>query len=1026
MAISTVLAAFLGGLSLGGWWAGRRAERSSRPLTTYAKLEFAVALGALAVPFAIRAAEPLYRAAYPALVNSFWALTAVRFVVSSALLLLPTFLMGATLPYLVRAASRSGSGASVASLYAVNTFGAAAGVLASSFVLLPRFGLRATLFGGVALTFVVAVAALALGRREVEAGDSRDEPTSGGAKGYRREAMPGREEAARGLGLSNSGIAWIAAALGFSALASEVLWTRTLTLALGTTTHAFAIVLATILFGIAAGSLAASRLLGRRAAPSVGSTPPPLHPASTEAKDSARHAAPDRSPVPNDAPQLLARRVIPLAPALVGLASLAVLPLFDRLPDLYVTLSAQGPGTFAASLAVKFLLAALPLLLPTFLSGFAFPLAVAATTHTPSEGAGRIYAANTWGSICGSIAASAALAAGFGLQRGLLAAALLLVITSLLASRGRARLAAAAFTILALLAAVIMPDWNRSALTRGGFAVGVELRRSGRTSLGRDLSEIVFLEEGLTSTISVRRSGDELTMQMNGVTEASNTGDLATQILLGFIPTALHPAPRDALVIGLGSGITAAAVARFPTITQIDCVEISEAVVHGASFFDAANEGVLHDPRMHLRLGDGRNHLALSGKKYDVIVSEPSNVWNSGIGDLMTAEFFGLARSALRPGGILCSWIQGYAISPEILRSLLAAAGTHFPNVTLWMGSWGDFMIVAGDESLTFDAEHLRAHGAHPKLLELLDRADVADLSSFLSLNLLAGSSTNTFVGAATANTDDNMLLELVAPKLLHEDTMPGLFEALHRVAGGTETLLRNAPPDLGAALPQLRQARALESRARLAIREGRGPEGIDFFETAWRLHPTARSIAEGLASAYVSRGRALARNQDFPGATSSYLRAAEVDPRTATPFAELARLYVSAGDLETAGRALEEARHRDPDDADALAVQAEFLLLSGDFSAAGEAARRTLARLPDHPEATITLARAFDRLGETSRADSVLAEALRRHPDSPELVAARRKLRTRVAPAAPGAAPSNSTTEADSSMSRSGIKGDR
>ena len=150
-------------------------------------------------------------------------------------------------------------------------------------------------------------------------------------------------------------------------------------------------------------------------------------------------------------------------------------------------------------------------------------------------------------------------------------------------------------------------------------------------------------------------------------------GDLATQVTVGGFGGILHEDPRDILVIGLGSGITTAAAIRHPGVERVDCVEISEAVVHAAELFEQANHGVLDDPRFQMIVGDGRNHLRLSGREYDVIVSQPSNVWNSGISALMSAEFFRLARAQLRPGGILCSWIQGYSLTPEALRSVLAA-----------------------------------------------------------------------------------------------------------------------------------------------------------------------------------------------------------------------------------------------------------------------------------------------------------------------------------------------------------------
>ncbi len=957
LAVSTVLAAFMGGLALGGLWGGRMAPRLRNPLRAYGLLELGLGLYAGLVPFVLRAIDPLYETVYPGLSGSFWGLSALRFAVSAIILLPPTFLMGATLPVLTAHAERLPLRARqrVAHLYAINTFGAVTGTVGASFVLLPGLGLSRTLVLGVALNLAIAGIALRLARTEegrVGAAEARDEDT----------ARPEREGPAipRALILTTAGV------LGFAALAFEVLWTRALALALGTTTYAFAIVLTVFLLGIAGGSLWAGRLL----------------------RDGRRAPA-----------------VFTAAPALIGFLALFLLPIFDRLPGLFVGLAARGGGTWLEGLLAKFVLAGLPMLPPTFLSGAAFPLAVGIDRQSagPSRSVGDVYASNTLGAIIGSWAAGFVLIPTIGLRTGILfAAALQIFMTCLLllfrrragrpAIRGRPILAASGVALAAVAAIAVLPDWNRSALTRGGFAIAVDLRRFGQTQLAEDRKELVFLEEGITSTITVRRWGDELTMQMNGVTEASNFGDLGTQVLVGGLGGILHANPRDVLVIGLGSGITAAAALRHPGVESVECVEISEAVVHAARLFEEANGGILDDPRCRVIVGDGRNHLGLSGRAYDVIVSQPSNVWNSGIGSLMSSEFFARAADHLKPGGILVSWIQGYSLTPDALRSVMAAVREHLPRCSLWMAGWGDLVIIAGGEDFAFDAARLLEKGKDPVVAEMLRQIDTPDLVTLFTKNVLAGEHFDRYIAGFPPNTDDNLYLEFEAPKLLYRETIAELFESLGEAAGGTEEFLVNAPPGIEAELERARRARILEDRARIAFRENQGERGLRVIERAYRLDPRSRTIADVYALALDGRGQSRARQGDLAGAVEDYLRAAELDPRKGAPFANLSHLHRDAGRLPTALDAIAEALAREPRNPDFIADRATLLVRTRDFEGGLETARQALAVDRRHREAHLAMSEALMSLDRTAEAESVLTAVLRFHPGDEEIERLRRK----------------------------------
>jgi spermidine synthase len=938
LAVSTVVSAFMGGLALGGLVAGRLVRRVRNPLLAYGVAETVLALLAVAVPAQLHALGPLYAALYPGLADSFWALSGVRFAVGVVVLLPPTFLLGATLPLLAAHVAPSPGRRRVAQLYAVNTLGAMSGTALASFVLLPALGLSGTLRLAAGVNVAVGVAAVLLSRGARRAPE--EEPTDAAQSGTLAPAT-----------IPRAALLFAAGVLGFAALALEVLWTRTLSLAMGATVYAFAVVLATFLAGIAGGGALAARLLRR----------------------------------PESAAALFV-----MAPAAVGLLVLAALPVFDRLPALFLKLAARGGGTWVEGLAVNVAVAAVPMVLPTFVSGAALPLAIGIDRAGRGTGrsVGDLYAANTFGAILGSWAAAFVLIRFLGLRGGMVSVALLLAGASvLLLLRRRATLPALGLAVAAAAGALLLPEWDRSSLTRSGFAAVSEAKRLAVDELSPDTSDLVFFEEGVTTTVSVRRSGDELTMQMNGVTEASNTGDYATQVFLGSLPLLLHPAPRDVLIVGLGSGITAGAAGAHPGVRVLECVEISESVVRGAAWFDDSNRGVLRDPRAVVLVGDGRNHLALSGRTFDAVISHPSNVWVSGASSLLTSEFFAACRRGLSPGGLFASWLQGYSLSPEALRGVLAAARRHFPRVTLWSAGWGDLVILAGDESLTIDARRVldRAQ-ADDGVRTLLRESGTPDLVTFASRCLLAGEALDRWIREAEPNTDDNLLLEFQAPKLLYRDTLPELYAELHAAAGGAEELVANASVEFLAQLPAARRVRELESRARLAFRAGDGEAGLAAAEEAWRLRPEDPAVADVLSQALNGRGEVLARHGATAEAVELYRRAADVDPEYGDPAANVARAYLEGGNVDAAFAAVSEALRREPRRAEFHALSARVRTRARDIEAARHDALESLRLDPACRDGFLALADVLARLSELDEADSVLAAGLARHKGDEEL----------------------------------------
>ncbi|MEE8524064.1 MAG: fused MFS/spermidine synthase, partial [Thermoanaerobaculia bacterium] len=625
-AITTVLTCFMGGLALGSWLAGRMSGRRlfARPARLYGILEIFIGLAALLVPVLMEWSTGLYRILEHHLGHSFLLLSVARVTVSAAILLLPTAAMGATLPLLASAFTRRRTqiGGDVAALYGANTFGAFVGCAGAGFFLLPQLGLSGSIRTAAAVNLAAGAVALLMSLRP------ESEPREVAAE----EADAGRQDRkgkARTLlllyGLS-----------GFAAMAYQVAWTRALILSMGSSTYSFSTIVSCYIFGLAAGSLVMTRWVDK------------------------------------------VRRPLSLAGLLqtaIALSALFVVPLFGKLPDVVAHATASPEASFGSVLFLEAAWAFGLLIVPTFCMGALLPLVCRIYDPSP-ERAGRsvgdVYAANTAGTILGAALAGFVLIplSSVGMERTIHIASILnLVVGSwflLAQTPGKIRryaLAAGAWLVAALTVGVTEP-WSRELMTSGPYL--------GRTPGGSGW-DLVFYREGIDATVSVERSEEgHLSLSVNGKADASTLDDdMLTQSLVGVLPMLQRPDAREVCLIGLGSGVTAGAILTFDA-DRLDVAEISRAVVDASRLFDDVAGAPLDDPRSRLYRADGRNFLLLGEpQSYDVIVSEPSNPWISGIANLFTREFFELSRSRLVPGGVHAQWLHGYSMDPANFAAVL-------------------------------------------------------------------------------------------------------------------------------------------------------------------------------------------------------------------------------------------------------------------------------------------------------------------------------------------------------------------
>src|SRR5262252_355136 len=218
-----------------------------------------------------------------------------------------------------------------------------------------------------------------------------------------------------------------------------------------------------------------------------------------------------------------------------------------------------------------------------------------------------------------------------------------------------------------------------------------------------DDTDVVYFKEGNNATISVRTGENYMAWRTNGKVDASNRDDMITQLTVGWLPAFYHPNPKNALVIGYGSGVTVGAVTSINEIDTIDCVEIEPAVHAAGPLFSEINRRSYENPKVHLTYNDARNYMNMTRKKYDIIISEPSNPWIAGVASLFTSEFYDRAAEVLSPDGIFAQWIQLYELDPEDLRMVLYEVQRKFPEMSIWVTD-SDLIIIATRQRQKLDA----------------------------------------------------------------------------------------------------------------------------------------------------------------------------------------------------------------------------------------------------------------------------------------------------------------------------------
>lgn len=687
-AAGTVLAAFMAGLALGSWLAGPLLHRVGRPLRAFGVAEILIGGSAIATPWALGAAAMLYRGLYAVAPDSFALQTLARFACAFLVLLVPTVMMGMTLPLLSASPLLRGErfASRVSALYAANTAGAVTGALLAGFVLIGAIGIGRTFLLTASVNALVGVSALALDRRLARAATAPAPFITSAA------ALP------RGPAVAW----WVMFASGFASLALEVIWFRLMTQQLDATTYAFTTMLAVVLIGIALGGALSVRLLRR------------------------------------NADWLAWLTVVQAATAVAVLVGVGIL-------------TWERPLGLAPMRAMPRIV--LLVLLPSLLMGISFPLLLklgvpsSSTSHedaTRGRLVGRFYSVNVLGAILGSIAGGFFIVPAVGTW-----AALLLLAAVFLAAGAALALAHTnrKWTISATAAGAVLFAYLATTLP-DPFIVAMRRRApAGSTEIFRD--------DGVQTAVTVYETTFQRTLNVGGLHQANDSPAMVRlHRQIGVLPMALHPRPAAALVIGLGGGATAGAVSQHQA-TQVQVVELSESVRKAAPYFSHVTYDVLNRPNVRVRVDDGRNFLALSGERFDVVTADIIQPVHAGAGHLYSREYFELVRRALQPGGLTLQWIghREKAHYTLIMRTFLEV----FPHATLWLDGQ---LMVGSVEPLRLDRGAFEAKRQHPETRQAMADVGLESFETLRSWYTAGPFEMRAFVGEGPVLTDDRPLVE--------------------------------------------------------------------------------------------------------------------------------------------------------------------------------------------------------------------------------------------------------------------------
>ncbi|MGA1865740.1 MAG: fused MFS/spermidine synthase, partial [bacterium] len=706
LSIISVITIFLGGMSMGGFFTGRFIDGRTDPLKIYGLLEGAIGIYAIMLPWLILWASLIYKVIYPDIRLPFHISFALRFLLCSLILMVPSFVIGAVWPVISKLLIHKidNPGRATGKIYGINILGWAVGALTAGLFFLPNFGVNSTLYFAACIDLIICACAVLLHRNirswemmPYEVSTTQNEKTVISKKrgGYGR----GQRILLFGYGLS-----------GLAATMYLAIWLRVLTIFLGSSFFALSLILSAFLSGLALGSLCLARFV-----------------------DTGK----DLSIFPG------------LIEIIIGLSFLGIIPILERYPLFIDAIQVNFAKSSMFLHSTGFLLLFFIMFIPALLLGLSFPQACSLLSDKINA-AGRLISAvfsiNALGCMTGILSGGILLTVWPGLRKGKFVPVWILVFTGcMLLSLSRSLSQKIKITMFILLAGSLIvfskfiPIWEmpffrdapyRFACHHDGYhreKGSTNIDGSSKDILKKKKQETLFYKEGIINIVSVIEDKEDIVMRVNGGTECSTGRDLAARVLTGHIPLLLHNNPQDILLIGHGCGITLGSIMQYP-VREMECVEFSEGIIKGSKYFDNFNNDSSKDPRLKIIVEDARHYLTFTDKKYDVIISQSFNIWPEAIADLPTREFFILCRERLKSGGVAAMSLPVRDMNSDTFKSILFTWQKIFPFMNLWETIMGeDYLLIGSNERLRWDYTHIVEQMHTAEIASDLSRINIKD-----------------------------------------------------------------------------------------------------------------------------------------------------------------------------------------------------------------------------------------------------------------------------------------------------------
>lgn len=913
-----VLATFMGGLAIGSWWWGKKADHSKDALKLFAWLEVSIALYCFLY-------FPIFELAKEGFITFVktqgWSsdssiVLLLKLFVSALTMLIPTILMGGTLPVLVRYLSDriTEVGKNISILYFINSLGAVLGTVIAGFYLLQTIGLKATVYVGatadllVGLVFLIITYDFFKKRKKIFSENKNLKSSKVNTQTEEKYVITPKQY---------NIVICIAGISGMCAMIYEVVWLRLLIPVLSSTTYSFTLILAVFITGITLGSLLVYFILPKLRRPFL---------------------------------------FLGLCQLFLVLSIALTLPFYEKIPYLIWSVNdtskIEGQTlSYSWYLFTQFFYTSLVMIVPTIFMGMSLPIASRLAVKRVSRSGGvvgKIFSINTIGTVLGSLIAGLLIIPFFGIKTAidfalLLNALLFLLVLFYSSNSGwKIRTSTLAILVLSSLYYVISVDnksWAYSIMT-SEISRKVNRKEVPKTfkefmRFQSNHEEILYYKEGVSGTIVIGRQGENVYLYTNGKGDASSMGDLRTQVSLAQTPMILHPKPESVFVIGFGAGTTIGNVLTHDFVKHAKVAEISPEVIEASKHFSHVNQEPLKDKRLNVIQDDGVSALRLSKTTYDLIISQPSNPWSAGVGNLFTKEFFRDCKDKLKPGGYVAQWFNLYEIDDENLQIILKTAKSQFDYISIWQIGTSDILILCSENKFNFDLDLMLEK--YQRVEDKLANVKINSFYTFLSQEFLSWKSQDlisNYIGKTELNTENLPLIEFKTPKAYFLNSTPTEFINLDE-----RDNFENSNLILNQYLKNKEELSDLECFHLGMFQSTSGSEKFGF------------SLAQKNPSIYIAWGRKELSNKNYDQAINYFKDALKTDSSLIEGYKGIVNSFVKKGDRNEAFEFLQDVIKFNSTtiNVELIEFRAELLMNMEKYDLAIKEYKRLLEMFPDH-----------------------------------------------------------------------------